>query len=433
MENSKAKNIFKYVAPTVLSQVCFFLFTIVDGIFVGRGESTEALAAINIVFPFVMLANALFSLINVGGVVISAIKLGEGDTEGANKVFRHSTAMLGIISICLCLAGVLFTNPLCNLLGANATYYKHVHNYLFWYSLFIIPSGFSQLLQFFGRNDNVPVLVGVATVVSTTCNIFLDWLFIFPLQMGTMGAALATGISQCIALTVLLTHFLAKKGAFRFGLPNFEGRTIKDILANGLPACIGQLSPAVMTLCMNQVLITQIGDIAVNAFSVISYIASFTVAIFNGTSDGLQPLFGQACGAKNEKDLKYYFKSGILINFLGSVLITGVMILISRPVCALFGAEGETLDQVVKALPMFAWGFIIQSFNMMIVSFLYSTDRATKATIVSVLRGIVFTVAVIFAVPAIFGGNSVWFTMGIYEAMSLIVAVILLKYKGKQC
>lgn len=169
------------------------------------------------------------------------------------------------------------------------------------YSLFIIPSGFSQLLQFFGRNDHVPVPAGAAAVVSTACSIFLDRLFIFPLQMGTMGAALATGISQCIALTVLLTHFLAEKCAFRFGFPNFDGRTMKDILANGLPACIGQSSPSVMTLCMNQVLIAKIGGIAVNAFSVISYIASFTVAVFNGISDGLQPLFGQSCGEKNEK------------------------------------------------------------------------------------------------------------------------------------
>lgn len=115
------------------------------------------------------------------------------------------------------------------------------------------------------------------------------------------------------------------------------------------------------------------------------------------------------------------------------MFITEVMILISRPVCALFGAEGETPDQAVNALPMFAWGFIVQSFNVMIVSFFYSTDKAAKAAIVSVLRGIVFPAAVIFAVPAVFGGNSVWFTMGIYAAMPLIMAVVLPKYKGKPC
>ena len=187
-----------------------------------------------------------------------------------------------------------------------------------------------------------------------------------------------------------------------------------------------------MTLCMNQVLITQVSDIAVNAFSVISYIASFTVAIFNGTSEGLQPLFGQACGAKNDKDLKYYFKSGVLINFIGGTVITVAVILLSRPICMLFGAEGETLNCVVTALPMYAWGFIIQAFNMMIVSYLYSTERATRATVISLLRGIVFAVAVTFAVPAIFHGNSVWFTMGIYEVMSLIVAVMLLKTQSRE-
>lgn len=431
MKSNRTKEVIKYTVPAILSQVCFFLFTIFDGVFVGNGVNTEALAAVNVAFPFVMLTNALFSLISIGGGVLSAIKLGEGNAEGANKAFRHSTAMMVIISVVLCVVGVFLTNPLCKLLGANATYFEYVHDYLFWYSLFIIPSGLSMLLQFFGRNDGVPVLVGVSTVVSIACDLVLDWLMIFPLDMGIKGAALSTGIGQLISLAILLPHFLMKKGVFTFGLPKFEGRTIKEILANGLPAGIGQLSPAVMTLCMNQVLITQVSDIAVNAFSIISYIASFTVAIFNGTSEGLQPLFGQACGARNDKDLKYYFKSGILINFIGGTIITSAVILLSRPTCALFGAEGETLNCVAAALPMYAWGFIIQAFNLMIVSYLYSTERATKATIISLLRGVIFAVAVTFAVPAIFHGNSVWFTMGIYEAMSLIVAVIMLKVKSK--
>lgn len=431
MSDNRLKNITKYVVPTVLSQVCFFLFTIIDGIFVGRGVGTEALASVNMVFPYVMLVNALFLLINIGGVAMSAIRLGEGDAKTANKVFHHSSIMLVIVAIVLCLAGVLFTTPICNMLGANETYFVYMKDYLFWYSLFIIPSGLSTVLQFYGRNDGVPGLVSAATIIATICNIFGDWLLIFAIPMGTKGAAIATGVSQVIGLLILLPHFLMKKGVFTFKLPKFEKEIVKDIILNGLPAGIGQVSPSIMTLCMNLVLISSIGDMGVNAFSVISYIASFTVAIFNGTSEGLQPLFGQCYGAKNTKDLKYYFKAGVLINFVGSVIVTGILILLSRPISMLFGADAKTLEYVVEVMPWYSWGFIVMAFNMMIVAYLFSTDKSTVATVISVLRGIVLTAIVIIGVPVILGADSVWFTQGIYEALSLIVAVILLKRYGK--
>ncbi len=427
MAENKVQNIIKYVAPAVLSQVCFFLFTIFDGIFVGNGVNTEALAAVNMAFPFVMVANALFSLVSIGGVAISAIKLGQQDNKGANSIFRHATMMLGIISVILCVIGVFFTDWLCNILGANDTYYHYLHDYIFWYSVFIIPSGISMLLQFFGRNDGIPGLVGLATIISIGCDLILDWLFIFPMEMGIVGAAISTGIGQIVALLILLMHFVLKKGVFTFGLPKYDRKTITEILANGLPAGIGQLSPAIMTLCMNLVLISKIGDIGVNAFSVISYVSSFTVAVFNGTSEGLQPLFGQTYGAENKKDLRFYFKSGIWINFIGSIVILSLILMLTKPICALFGVTGETLNYVIQVMPLYAWAFIVMAFNMIIVSYLYSTDKAKEATIISILRGIVFSIAVIFIVPAIFGSTSVWLTMGIYEALALIVALTILK------
>lgn len=432
MMESKVKKIIRYVVPTVLSQVCFFLFTIVDGIFVGQGVGTEALAAVNIAFPFVMLANALFLLINVGGVSIAAIRLGENDTERANEIFHHSMAMLLAVSSLMSMTGLFFTDAVCKMLSANETYYSFVHDYIRWYSLFIIPSGLSMGLQSYGRNDNVPGLVSAAMIISTAFNIFCDWLLIFAIPMGTKGAAIATGISQTIALLILLFHYLLKKGIFYFGLPKLDWKLIREIITHGLPAGIGQLSPSIMTLCMNFVLVTRIGNTGVNAFSIISYVASFTVAIFNGTSDGLQPLFGQSYGAKEIKSLNFYFKSGIWINFIGSVVITILLLIISRPICMLFGADDITLAYVLKVMPYYSWGFIIMAFNMMIVAYLYATDQADAATIISFLRGILLSAVIILGVPAIFGKNTIWFTMGIYEAITLIAAVILLKRRMKK-
>lgn len=423
----RTKKVVRYVVPTMLSNVCFFLFTVIDGIFVGRGIGTNGLGAVNLVLPFTQIVGALFMLINIGGVTIFAIRLGRGDTDGANKVFRLGMLVLTAAAAVLSAVGIFGADALCTLLGANETFHAMSRDYLFWYAVFIIPSGLSMGLQSYCRNDGAPGLVSVTVIVSTVLNIFLDWLLIFPIPMGTKGAAIATGISQTAGLLVIFTHFIRRRGILRFGRPEFDGKLLRAIAVHGLPEGVGQLATPITTMCMNLVLVARIGDIGVNAFSVISYVASFTVAVFFGTSEGLQPLFGQSYGARNEKDLRFFYKAGIWINFIGSVAVTGLILLLSRPICSLFGADAQTLAYVLEVLPRYAWGFVVMAFNVMISAYLYSTERSAQSLVINVLRSVAVNVAVIFALPAVFGGESIWLAFGVYEAIVLLVAVALLR------
>lgn len=431
MSNMRSRNLIKFVIPTMLSNVCFFLFTVVDGIFVGRGVGTNGLGAVNLVMPFTMVVNALFMTINIGGATMFAVRLGQGDTDGANKVFRHGMITLLVVAAVLCAIGVFGADSVCTLLGANETFHQLSVDYLFWYSVFIIPSGLSVGLQAYCRNDNAPGLVSIAVIVSTVCNIFGDWLLIFPIPMGTKGAAIATGVSQTIGCFVMLTHLIKKKGVLRVGKIHFDGKLLREMIIHGLPEGVGQLATPIMTLCVNLVLVSKIGDIGVNAFSVISYVASFTVAVFFGTSEGLQPLFGQSYGAKNDGDMKFYFKSGIWINFIGSAALTALILIFSRPICILFGADAQTLEYTLQVMPHYSWGFVVMAFNVMISAYLYSTERSVYAIIINVLRSIVVNIAVIMLLPTIFGANIVWYTFGIYEAVVLVIAVLLLRHSER--
>lgn len=215
MSESRKKKIFRNVAPAILSNACVFLFSVVDGIFVGNGAGSQALGAVNIALPFVLIAQALNAMASIGGVTITAIRFGRGDKEGAQNAFMHSFTLNLIVGILITLSGSVFTEAVCGLLGASESYYSLVTEYVFWYALFAIPNALSLNLQSFCRNDNSPGLVAVTNVVSTAINIFLDWLFVFPLEMGVMGAATATGISQTVGLLVALTHYIFKKGNLR--------------------------------------------------------------------------------------------------------------------------------------------------------------------------------------------------------------------------
>lgn len=146
---------------------------------------------------------------------------------------------------------------------------------------------------------------------------FLDWLFVFPMQMGVMGAAVATGISQTVGLLVILTHYILKKGNLRICRYRPQGSLFRKIIFRGLPEGIAQFSTPVTTLCMN-----------------------YTLMATFGASEGMQPLFGQAYGAKEDDNLKYYYRAGQIISIVGSMLCVAIYVIFPHFLCKLFGADG---------------------------------------------------------------------------------------------
>ena len=425
MQASRSRTLFKYVFPAILTNVCVFLFTIVDGLFVGNGISTDALGAVNIAMPFVMISMALNMLTAIGGATVTAIRIGEKDEKAANKSFLHSLSMTFAVAALITIIGMLLTTPLCRLLGANDDYLHMVKEYVFWWSAFAIPNAISVNLQAFCRNDGSPMLVAIATATSTVLNIFLDWLFVFPLQMGIMGAAVATGISQVVGLVIVLMHFILRKGCLRIKYFKPEKKEYSQILFFGTPEMIAQFATPVTTICLNHMLVITIGDLGVNVFAVISYVSSFAMAVLYGASEGLQPLFGRAYGAGKKDDLRFYFKSGMLISLVGSTICTGLSILLASPIATLFGASGEVLTMTVQCMPLYSWAFIIAGLNTIISAYLYSTEKTAYAIILNVLRGFVVNTVVIIGLSYLFGANIVWLTFGIAEAVTLALAVII--------
>lgn len=335
METSRKKVIFQNVGPAVLSNACVFLFSVVDGIFVGNGAGSQALGAVNLAL--------------------------------------------------------------------------------------------SLNLQSFCRNDGSPGLVAVTNVISSGLNIFLDWLFVFPMQMGVMGAAVATGISQTVGLLVVSTHYIWKKGNLSIKRYKLQGKLFQKIVFRGLPEAIAQFSTPVTTLCMNRTLMAAFGDIGINAFAIISYLSSFTMAVFFGASEGMQPLFGQAYGAKQDEELKYYYRAGQLISVVGSALCVAIYVIFPHFLCKLFGADAETLEFTVLHMWEYCWGFIVGSINTMISAYFYSTKRSGQAIALNIVRSLVMNALVITVFPMIFGSGIVWHTFGIYEVLVLIIATALKK------
>lgn len=425
--SNRTKKLIRFVAPSVLSMVSFFLFTVIDGIFVGAGVGTDALGAINLTYPFIMILNAFSMLFMMGGTTITAIRIGRGDEKGANTVFLHSVMLTLVMSAVISILAVFFTEPVCRMLGADGVFVPLSMDYLFWYGLFFVPVSFCICINGFCRNDNDPIRVSVAMIIATTFNIVADWVFIFPLHMGLKGAAIATGISQVILLIIVMGHFVRKKGILRFGKFRPDKDMIKKIIIRGLPECISQFSIPVSTILTNIMLMKYIGNIGVNAYAVIAYVASFSIAVFAGTAEGLQPLFGNCYGSKREDDLKYYLKRGLLISTVGALAILVILFFADRGICRLYAVNAETMELTIASMFKYSWGFLIQAVTVIISAYLYSTTRTKPAVLINFLRSFAVNIAVILILPMLFGADSVWYTFGTYESIVMVVAIILLK------
>lgn len=426
MENRRG-NLCRYILPTVASSCCNFLYVVVDGIFVGQGVGVDALGAVNIAMPFTLITTALAMLMGIGGVTVTAIRLGRGDEKGANDAFLHASAISVAIGVLLMLAGMIFSRPVAAISGANGTFLELTATYIFYYSAFSLPFVCSILLQGFVRNDGSPGLVSVAVITGAVTNIFLDWLFVFPLKLGIAGAAVASGLGQVSSLLILLLHFVRRKGVLRLRPFHLSPFLFWKIFKRGLPEMISQFGTPVTTVWMNHVLIRQLGDLAVSAFSVLAYLTSFSMGFFFGVSEGLQPLIGQSYGKKDPTALRWYFRAGLLINLAGSVLVFVLFLLWGGPICSLFNSDPRLVKTATDALPKFGWAFIVISQNLIISAYLYSTKRTLQAIIAAICRCLILNTLTILLLPLLFGGGLIWQTVGIAETLSLLVYWVLLK------
>lgn len=237
-----------------------YLYNIVDGIFVGRGVGHLALAAVNITVPFITALVAISYLFAMGGSTVIAIRLGRGDKKGANDAFMTAFIMTLLLSVVLLLIGTLLPEQIALLCGSSQTILPMAREYLFYYTLFSTPFLLSNCLSVFVRNDGAPGLAFVGMCTGAVTNIFLDWLFIFPLGMGLKGAAVASGLGQVLSFVILISHFVRKKGQLRIQRCPLSFALVGKICKRGVPECVSQLNTPVTALCYNWVLGNTLGD-----------------------------------------------------------------------------------------------------------------------------------------------------------------------------
>lgn len=419
------KEFFKYAIPSALAMFISSLYTVIDGIFVGQGVGDSALAAVNIVLPFTVMIFGLASMFAIGGGALVSKNIGANNIEKAINIFRQVFKSLLIVSLIISVICVVFTSPIVSLLGATEVLKPLAVEYLRFYALFCIPNLIGIVLNSFVRNDGRPKLAMVSTISGAITNILLDYIFIFQLGIGIKGAAIATGLGQIVTVSILLPHFIKKKGYLSFENVEVSFKTVKEFCTIGFPSFFAQGSYSIIVLLHNIALVKYAGEIGVSAYSILNYLTTNIYMVLYGITLGVQPLVSYNYGKKDVEKMLGFFR----ITSISNIIITGVFVIISfvfgPSLISIFTNDIQIAQMAYDALKIACLSYFAVGLNLNILVYYQAIEIPKYSNLSCILRSIVYLPVCLFFLGKFFGINGIWASAIISETLTFITIKIV--------
>lgn len=425
---SPGKIFLQYAAPQALALLANTGYAIVDGVFIGARLGPSALAATGVAVPAFELLIALSMAATAGAGVVVSTRLAEGDRERAVRAFNTSMALQGAIGLAIVVLSNIFMDSLVRILGApseihdaTATYLR----YLLSFSPFLL---YGYMLGGLARNDGRPGLAAAALTIGSVANILLDYVFMYPLNMGIAGAALASGIGPVVSVLILLPHFLTeRKGVLLFKRVRLSFSDAGRILKLGVPSFVLEFSIGTVTFVMNYGIVRYgYGSNGLAVYLIVGYLALVVLTLFYGMAEGLQPAFSYLCAAGERKKLRALLNVGIGV-FLGTGLVSYLLILFfSIHFYRMFtpGSEVTAIFAAEKSAPYFS-GFICAGLNILAISYYQATSATGRSLFLATLRGFVLPAVLVAFLPYVFGAERLWLCHSLAEVSTLAIFVII--------
>lgn len=428
LKDDVRKLYFKYFFPTMCAALSTSVYILFDTIFIGQGVGSKGLTALNISLPIYSIYFGTGLLIGIGGSTLMSIEKGRGREDKANKIFTLSFMIGIILAIIYFIVGFVFLEKIALILGATKEIIPYVKEYMIVVVVGTIPFVMGSVMAPFIRADKAPKKAMFAVIFSGFLNIILDYIFVFPLNMGMRGAAIATVFSYTISCLILLTHLLSKNNTLRFKKNFYKLSYINRIIKCGLPSLFIEVSLGFVIFIFNIQILKIIGDDGVTAYSIISNTGIIAVALFNGISQTIQPLVSINIGANlKERAIK-------LRNLgLSTALIIGVSFFI---LCIVFPEQivrifvkpsNEVLSIAINSIRIYSAAFIVMGINMVSGAYFQSIELAKESFIIAFCRGLLFVSISVFILPLFWGINGVWLSVPIGELLTLFVTIVFVK------
>ena len=422
--------LWKYALPAIIAMTATSLYNIVDSVYIGHGCGALALSALTVAKPFMDICAAFGSLVGVGASSLLAIYLGEKDYDKANRVLGNVIVMNIILSAVVMVIGLIWLDPILLAFGASDDTIHYAHEYmeiiLYGNILTHIYFGLNAMLRSAGH----PRFSMTATIVAVVVNIILDPIFIFALDMGVRGAALATVISQAIAVTWQVTKFFDKNELVRFhrGIWRLNKHITFRALAIGLSPFLYNIAHCFVVIIINNQLKTFGGDMAIASYGVINRLTFVFAMMIMGLNQGMQPIAGYNYGAKKYDRVQKTF-------LITCLYATGVMAIIfilgeffPRVVTQIFTHDYTLIEMTIKPMRIICSSMLIIGFQMVTGNLFTSIGKAGKAIFLSLTRQVLYLIPLVLWLPTFFAEpiDGVWWSIPISDTLSAITAVIIL-------
>ena len=404
------------------------LYVLADTFFIANGVGKDGLIALNLALPaFNGGINAIGLLIASGIGAVYSIHIGRNEHRQGQEIFTATFFFALIIGIILTLVGIFFSKDIVYLLGARGEMIALSNDYIKVLLIFSVPFIINNVMICMVRNDGEPRLAMIAMLSGSLANIVLDYIFIYPMDMGMFGAALATGIAPVLSLIILSTHFIRGKNNFTFVRGRVKIRKILRVITIGIPASITEFSSGIVILLFNLVIIGITGEIGVAAYGIIANISLVFTAIFTGIGQGIQPIISTCYGAGDSKKINKTLKYAIILALTLGIAFYVICITLSDEIISAFNAEGDLqlLDLTRDGMGIYFLSTILMGMNIVIITFFSSIAMPRPSLITSILRGIILIIPALLILPLFFGINGVWLTIPIAEAITLIIGIWL--------
>ena len=428
-ERSLLSNFIRFSTATIASLMVFSLYSIVDGLFVARGVGEYAMSAVNLAVPFM---NAMFSialLFAVGTSTIIAIYLGEGKGENANSLFTQNAVLLLVLGVALSVLVMVFLEPFALLLGAEEMTLPYVKDYLLGLAPFAFCFMVSYNMEILVKTDGHPRVALLTVIIGCLANCVLDYVAIFILDWGIFGAAVATGLSQLLTVILYLRHFMSKRSTFHFTRFRFDFSIYRRLLPIGVSDSLTELCNGVMIFLFNHTILRCIGERGLVSYTIIAYVNTLIINTTMGISQGAQPLISFHYGRKDEDSCRKLLKYGLISAAAVSIGCFVVLWIFAPQLTQAFlGLEDLALnDYTVDAFRRYGLSYLLLGFNVFIGGYLTARERPKSAIAISTGRGLVVQAIALLALAATLGGDAIWFTPVISEAVVLVLSLILLR------
>lgn len=434
MKMSIGKEFAKYVFLNILGMAGLSCYILADTYFVSARLGSDGLAALNITLSSFNFINGIGLMLGIGGATRYVICREQEQTREADRAFTQAFLLGLIIGVVIFTAGKIYAGDLAHLLGARGHILDMSEVYLrtiFSFAPFFI---LNNILIAFVRNDYAPRLAMWGMLSGSFLNILLDYIFIYPMDLGIFGAALATGCAPVFGLILTSTHMLRRKNSFHFCRIRFSFKKMIHICSLGTSSFLDEISGGIVLIVFNLLMLNFAGNTGVAAYGIIANLALVALAFQIGLSQGTQPLLSRFFGQGQYGEVKRVYRYAVLTAVVIGALVLVIICVFTDQLIGVFNSsrDAELARIADKGIRLYFSGFLIVGINIITASRFASTDHPKASLAIACFRGIIGIVLLALVLSALLGQTGLWLAFPITEAVTLIIGMILKRISDKE-